>query len=373
MGTQGQALRVLHVAQPVVDGVAVVVADLAEYLSQRGDDPIVACPPRGYLPERLRDAGIPVVAWEAGREPGRATIAETRALRRVVADINPSVVHLHSSKAGLAGRLAIHGRRPTVFSPHAWSFYHLEGAMRTAALTWERVAARWCDVILCGSTEEAEVGADLGIAGRYEVIANSSRMQDPGLTRAQARHELGLPVGDDAPLAVCLGRFTRQKGQDVMLNAWPTIRQAVPGARLALAGQGQDDQMLRDLAAPDVIFGPIPRRDVAAVWMLAADVMVFPSRWETLSLAVLEALQLGRPVVVSDCGGMREALAGGAGVMVPSEDPVALAQAVVPYLADREFAAREGEAAGVAYRRVHQPERDAKLARYRRLLADLGS
>jgi glycosyltransferase involved in cell wall biosynthesis len=258
-----------------------------------------------------------------------------------------------------------------VFSPHAWSFYHLSGTMRKAALAWERFGARWCDVILCGSTEEAQTGRELGIAGRYEVIANSSSIADPGLTRAQARTRLGLEVDDDAPLAVCLGRFTRQKGQDVMLAAWPAVASAVPGARLALAGQGTDEQMLRSMAPPDVIFGGIPHRDVAAVWMQAADVMVFPSRWETLSLAVLEALQLGRPVVVSDCGGMREALAGGAGAMVAVDDHVALADALIPFLADRDLAARTGDEARQAYLAVHEPQRQAKLAHYRGLLESI--
>lgn len=360
-------------AQPVVDGVAVVVADLAEYLQDAGVQVAVACPPRGYLSERLGDAEVPTLPWEAGREPGRSTLAETRALHRVIAGYDPTVVHLHSSKAGLAGRLAMRGRRPTVFSPHAWSFHHLDGALRTAALAWERLGARWCDVILCGSAEEAEVGQSRGIRARFEVITNSSTIRHPGLSRAQARRDLGLNVPEDAALAVCLGRFTRQKGQDVMLRAWPRIRAAVPRAFLALAGQGTDEQMLRDMAPPDVIFGALRDRQLVATWMLASDVMIFPSRWETLSLAVLEALQLDRPVVVSDCGGMREALAGGAGTMVGTDDPEALAGAVIPYLADTAYAAIRGQAAGRAYRQVHEPARQAKLARYRSLLVDLQS
>jgi glycosyltransferase involved in cell wall biosynthesis len=363
--------RVLHVAQPVVDGVAVVVADLAEYLAGHSMQVAVACPAHGYLPDRLRSSGIEHLDWEAGREPGRSTVGETRALARLIAGYKPDVVHLHSSKAGLAGRLAMRGRRPTVFSPHAWSFYHLSGAMRTVALTWERVGARWTDVVLCGSVEEAQVGEELGIHGRYEVIPNISGIADPGLSRTDARRLLNLPIPDDAPLAVCLGRFTRQKGQDVMVQAWPQIRRAVPQAHLALVGQGVDEQMLREMAPPDVIFGALPRRDSVAEWMLAADVLVFPSRWETLSLAVLEALQLNRVVVVSDCGGMREALEGGAGTMVPADDVASLAEAVTAYLRDREHADAEGRRAGAAYRRVHAPQKLARRQRYRDLLVSL--
>ncbi len=362
------APRVLQVSQPVVDGVAVVVGDLTHYLAEDGWDVAVACPPDGYLPDRIHDMGAPVLPWQASRNPGPTAARETKALARLIAEFDPDVVHLHSSKAGLAGRLALRDKRPTVFSPHAWSYYHLTGAMRRAALGWERFAARWTDVLLCGSTEEAAEGAQMGIRGNYRVIANSSSISDPGLTREQARRVVGLDLPPGTPLVACLGRMTHQKGQDVMLRAWPAIRSAVPEARLVLVGQGPDEPTLRDMAGPDVLFGEAPGGHLVAEWMLAADVLAFPSRWETLSLAVLEALQLNRAVVVSDCGGMREAMAGGAGAMVGVGDVKALAEALIPFVRDTDFADRTGVEAGEAYRRVHEHRRVANLAEYADLL-----
>ena len=319
-----QAPHVLHVAQPVEDGVAMVVADLARRQVEAGWPVSVAGPTEGWLSTAVRTAGATHVGWEAGRQPGPGTLGEVRSLARVLRTVRPDVVHLHSSKAGLAGRLALRGRLPTVFSPHAWSFFHVEGLTGRAALEWERRAVRWADVVLCGSHDELRAGREAGVDARYRVIANSSRITAGGVDQASARLALGLDP--DVPVVVCFGRYAHQKGQDVLLAAWPEVARAVPDAVLVLVGGGPDEQQLRALAAPGVRFAPAGDRANVVRWLLAADVLAFPSRWETLSLAVLEALELGRAVVVSDCSGMTEALAGGPGTMVPREDPHALAR-----------------------------------------------
>ncbi|OMQ15223.1 glycosyl transferase, partial [Modestobacter sp. VKM Ac-2676] len=69
--------------------------------------------------------------------------AETLTLRRVVRAADPELVHLHSAKAGLAGRLAVQGSRRTVFQPHAWSFEAVTGGVAEASRRWERAAQRW--------------------------------------------------------------------------------------------------------------------------------------------------------------------------------------------------------------------------------------
>jgi glycosyltransferase involved in cell wall biosynthesis len=80
-------------------------------------------------------------------------------------------------------------------------------------------------------------------------------------------------------------------------------------------------------------------------WLIAADVVVLPSRWEGLSFAVLEALAIGRSVVVSDIPGLAEAVGPGTGERVPPADPAALADALAERLLDPALTAAEGAAA----------------------------
>jgi glycosyltransferase involved in cell wall biosynthesis len=335
-------LTVLHVTQPTIDGVARAILDLVGDQQARGLEVALACPPdeEDFLAE-LRRLNPALHTWPATRSPGPLSILETARLARIVRAVDPDIVHLHSSKAGLAGRLAVRGRRTTVFQPHAWSFDAVAGLQRRGAVLWERLAARWADVILCVSHGERSRGQSLGVRGTYRVIPNgvdlAAYVPASPADRVAARTRLGLP---DAPLVVCVGRLTRQKGQDVLLAAWPQVRARVPGACLALVGEGPERDRLRRGTPPDIVFAG-NRSDVAD-WLAAADVVAAPSRWEGLSIALLEALARGRSVVATDTTGAAEALGGRTGAIVPLEDVAALADALVERLLDPDLAEKEG-------------------------------
>ena len=333
--------RVLHVSQPTTEGVARCVLDLVRHQIAANWDVVVTCPREGDLPVEAAAAGAEVVPWEATRNPGPAVVPETTRLAGVARRAAPDVVHLHSAKAGLAGRLALRGRLPTVYQPHAWSFLAVRGPLRTATLQWERRALRWTDRVVCVSQAECEDGlrAGLRLEGRTVVVPNGVDVDrfSPG-DRSAVRARLGVGSG---PLAVCVGRLSRQKGQDVLLDAWSSVREAVPDADLVLVGDGPDRAELVDRAPEGVRF--VGRADPRN-WYLAADVVVLPSRWEGMALVLLEAAASGRSLVATDVAGAREVVAPGArSAVVPPGDAAALAAAVVPRLQDRRAADEEGE------------------------------
>ncbi|MER8268148.1 glycosyltransferase [Streptomyces griseus] len=341
--TEERPLTVLHLVQPVDGGVARVVTDLVRAQAGSGLRPVVACPPGSPLALGAAAAGAEVHGWSVTRAPGPQLAGEVAAARRIVRVSRPDVVHAHSAKAGLAGRIAVRGRIPTVFQPHAWSFEAVGGRTAGLALGWERFGARWADHILCVSESERRTGQEAGITARWSVIHNGVDLDrfrpGGGGDRAEARASLPLPRGADAdaPLVVCVGRLTRQKGQDVLLRAWR--RMPVAGARLVLVGDGPDREGLEASAPPGVQFTGA-REDVRP-WIRAADVLVLPSRWEGMALAPLEAMACGRPVVLTDVNGARESLPPGheEHCLVPPEDPEALAAALTALLADPELRA----------------------------------
>ncbi len=323
-------LRVLHVAQPVEGGVAVSVAQDVVDQRRRGWKVAVACPGVGTLPAALVRRGVPQFEWPARRTPGPWSVTEVRRLRTIVDLVRPDVVHLHSSKAALAGRLAIRGVVPTIVQPHGWSWLAVGGRLAGVARAWERHAARWTDLCVCVGPGEAGLAVEAGVPGPREVVRNGVdvarfRFAGPADRRA-ARAALG--IAPDVPVAVCVGRVCRQKGQDVALRAWPAVRAAVPGARLFVVGDPGDGT----ISGPGVVrVGAVT--DVRP-WLAAADLVVLPSRWEGLSLASLEALATGRPVVASRVPGLSDAVGEGTGALVPPEDEAALACAVVARLTD---------------------------------------
>ncbi len=152
------------------------------------------------------------------------------------------------------------------------------------------------------------------------------------------------PYAGAGPYLVAAGRLCRQKGFDVLLETMPMVLESLPGAQLAILGEGPLQSELTEQAQrlglnDKVRFlgfqqNPWP-------WLKHADLFVLPSRYEGLSNVLLEALALGTPVVASDCpGGIREVqdCAGGIAV-VPVGDPRALASAIIAVCRRQKFPA----------------------------------
>jgi glycosyltransferase involved in cell wall biosynthesis len=147
------------------------------------------------------------------------------------------------------------------------------------------------------------------------------------------------PVPPDARVLLCVCRLEPQKGVDVAIRALEQI----PDAHLVVLGEGPQRAELERLAGDRVhLLGRVP--DVGA-WLRRADVLVHPVRWEGFGLAVLEAMLAGLPVVASDVSSLPE-LVGDAGLLVPPDDPSALAAAVnqtPPGLGERGRARAQAE------------------------------
>jgi glycosyltransferase involved in cell wall biosynthesis len=135
------------------------------------------------------------------------------------------------------------------------------------------------------------------------------------------------PVPHDTRVLLAVCRLEAQKGVDVAIRALAEI----PDAHLVVLGEGPQRMELERLADERVhLPGRVP--DVAA-WLRRADVLVHPVRWEGFGLAVLEAMLAGLPVVATNVSSLPE-LVGDAGILVPPDDPSALAAAVNRVLAD---------------------------------------
>jgi glycosyltransferase involved in cell wall biosynthesis len=343
-------LSVLHVSETTDGGVGRVLSQLVSAQTAAGWRVGLAAPCGAGLDDACRASGGLVRAWAPGARPGLGLPASLRELADVVRAADPDLVHLHSSMAGLCGRLVVRGRRPTLFQPHSWSFWARGGGAAGAARVWERAAAQWADAVLCVGEDERRAAAGLGLRTRLVMVPNGVDLERcvPG-DRAVARDGLGL---DGSPLAVCVGRLHRQKGQHLLLDAWPAVLARVPDARLVLVGAGPDEAALRARRPERTRF--VGATSDVRSWLVAADVVVQPSAWEGMPLSVLEAMGCARSVVGTDVVGLR-GLVDGAGVLVPRE-AAALADAIAARLLDRRSADEEG-ARGRARVEAHHDER----------------
>jgi glycosyltransferase involved in cell wall biosynthesis len=162
----------------------------------------------------------------------------------------------------------------------------------------------------------------------------------------QIRRDLGL--GPDDYVVGNVGRLAPQKGQRHLIGAMPLLLERVPRAHAVIAGGGDLEEYLRDLAlevgVADRVHVLGPRRDVPAL-MHAMDVFAMPSIWEGFGLVLLEAMAAGRPIVASRVATIPEVVEDEAtGLLVPPGDPVALAESLAQLAHDPERARAFGEA-----------------------------
>jgi phosphatidylinositol alpha-1,6-mannosyltransferase len=184
----------------------------------------------------------------------------------------------------------------------------------------------------------------------------------PGLETADLRERHGL---GDRPVVVCVSRLVARKGQDVLIRGMPAVRARVPGATLVIVGGGPYEATLRELAADapagSVVFtGQVSEGDLPRYYALG-DVFAMPCRTRLGGLEVegwgnvfIEAAACGKPVVVGDSGGAREALVdGGTGTLVDGRDVSRVADAVADLLADPDRARSIGAAGRRRVERAH--------------------
>jgi glycosyltransferase involved in cell wall biosynthesis len=166
---------------------------------------------------------------------------------------------------------------------------------------------------------------------------------------ALAEHSRLLAAEEDAPVAVYAGRLHPAKGLVELVEAWRGVIERAPSARLWLVGEGSEADRLRShieargLAGAVVLAGAF---DDVGDFLAAADLFVLPSHEEGMSMALLEAMAAGLPIVASDIPGNRTLLEDGVHArLTPVGDVGSLTESIVEMLLDRELAAPLGAAA----------------------------
>src|SRR5262249_20660481 len=197
---------------------------------------------------------------------------------------------------------------------------------------------------------------EAGVRARYLVVPNALDLAELPESSAEDRHEARRRLGLlEAPLAVCVARLHRAKGVDVLLDAWPSVLARAPQAQLVVVGSGPDEQALASRGIENARLAG--HREDVPDWLAAADVVAVPSRWEGMSIGMLEAMARGRSVVSTDVPGAREAIGETAGAIVPPEDPPALADAITERLLDPAGTEAEGRAGRRAIEERHDYRR----------------
>jgi len=280
-------------------------------------------------------------------------------LRRAIQAFRPDLIHTHSSKAGILGRLAgrLEGVGVVVHSIHGFGFgAHQPLPVRWAFLAAERAVAPWTTFFVAVSHANLEQGVRLRLfpRSRARVIRSGIDLARfrAGRDRGALRRELGLSA--EAPLVVQVSCFKAQKAPERFVALARRLAPRFPGARFLLVGDGELradlERRVGEAGLSGMVLLPGWRRDLPAV-LGTATVVTLTSRFEGLPRVLVEALAAGTPVVAMAVDGVAEVVRDGVdGFLVAPGDEEALAERVASLLGDgalrAQLAARAGEGLG---------------------------
>ena len=315
----------IHVDGPIIRGNERQVIRVADGLRARGHDVVVSCRAGGPVQAALEAIGIRTTGIRPGGDADLwNALRFARWLRAERVDAVLLTSWIRAFIAGWAAHLA--GVPRIVF--RIGGMQPIDKGVRGSL---ERHALRgWYHAVIANSRAVAGsiTGALPEITARVHVVVNGMEPVPPA-EPAPLRRALGIP--EDAVLALAVGGVERNKGFDLLVDAL----EAAPGVHAVMAGGGTDAQRaaleariaLRGVGDRAHLLGLRP--DVHAL-VAACDLFVLPSRSEGFSVAMLEAMAAGKPVLATDVGGAWEGLAprsgrGPAGWIVPrgNADPLA--------------------------------------------------
>lgn len=385
-----QVVRIVRIITRLnIGGPAIQAVDLSAHLAPLGFQTLLIhghlAPGEGDMSYLLPSAGVETVYVDALHRP-ITPLQDIRAcwqILRTIRRFRPVIVHTHTAKAGILGRIATlvynktTGRHHPARIVHTYHGHVFEGYFRsgyTALFVWlERALAPRTDVLVAVAPQTRDDllhRYHIGRESQFRVVPlgfDLSSLADvtPAMRR-DARLQLGIP--DDASVVTTVGRLTGIKNHQLFLEMGKIVAERHPNAVFLIAGDGELKAELESLARALGLASRVRflgwRQDLAKIYA-ATDVFALTSRNEGTPVALIEAMAAGVVSVSTDVGGVRAVVVGHeSGLVVPSDDVQGFAAAVCELLADPVRRTRMGEEG-----------RRAVLARYtlKRLLSEIAA
>ncbi len=345
-------LRIVHVVSSLlVGGMEQFVLQLAAEQSRDGHEVSIIGLRGGPLVGRAAEMGLQTIVLEESSRYGRIAAAIG-----VLWRFRPDIVNAHNPGA-LTYALLAKLRR----NAHVIMTRHGQEAINPLP-SGLKLRFTDCVIAVSDAAGQAMKRRRPETAGHIDVIKNGVHLDKPERSRAAVRAELGL---GDGLVGVIVARIDRLKGHRILVEALKILKERGVGLTVLIAGDGPERADMEKYAEQNGLDGNSVRflgfRDDVADLLAASDLFLLPSLTEGMPLSVLEAMAQRLPIVATSVGGIPELVRDGVhGLLVPTNDPAALADAVGKLANDPSMRAAMGES---GYNRVKDDFSFAQMAR----------
>lgn len=320
----------------VIGGASVHLLDLARGAQDAGHEVVILVGGHGVFLDRAKEKGLRCVSLRyMVREV--SLLKDLRGLfelRTAIAEIKPDIIHLHSSKAGVLGRLVAKSLSvPVVFTAHGWAFTEGVSERRRAVYRFiEQYMARFSSKVITVSEYDKRLALDLGVGNQELITTIHNGMPDCAVCPKDY-------ITGDVVRMVMVARFDSPKNHLALVKALTCIKHLKWS--LEFVGDGpllrsvQDVVRSYDLADHVVFSGAC--NDVSAR-LAKSDIFILTSDWEGLPLTILEAMRASLPVVASRVGGVSESIEQGrTGFLIERNDQPSLVEALTVLIESAEL------------------------------------
>ena len=329
-------MKILYIITKSTEGGAQThISQLSKNLKEEGNEVTVMSCPGGWLEDITKSNGIkyyPNVFLSNSLNPLKGFKA-MKEIKKVIKEFNPDLISLHSSAAGLWGRLAVKGKIKTVFTAHGWSF--TEGVpflRKRIAILVEKFISKYAHKVICVSEFDESLSHKYKVVPKYKVLTIHNGVEIG--EKKEKNYSFPLRI-------IFVGRLSDQKNPMLLVKAFNELSDELKNkSEVILVGGGTEgkDNIEKYISENNLnnkvkLLGSLPRNKVFEEYE-KSHIFVLTSNWEGFPRSILEAMSFSLPIIATDVGGVKESVTSDCGFIIPKDGKEELKEALTLLLND---------------------------------------
>lgn len=307
-----EKIKVLHITQAVIGGTLEYIKLFFNNIDVSKFEVELICPSYGPMKQQIEALGFNVYTVEMKRKINLVSdLSSYIQVSRLIKKIKPDIIHIHSSKAGVIGRIAAYRNKiPNVYNPHGWSFsMDISNRKKNMYAFIEKKCSKYCNFVINISDEEQKLALKYNICSenKMKTIYNGIDLTkyDGNFNKKQILKELCIP--EDSYVIGMVARLSKQKSPKTFLAIAAKLHTKIRNAYFILVGDGELMSELNEMIDTLGI-----RKNIRITgwtnrvnqYISVFDVGILTSKWEGFGLVLAEYMASMKPVIASNVGGI---------------------------------------------------------------------